>query len=186
MPCRLPLSQIAQRLILATWKGQPAGAVSSNYNYAYTLSDTVPVGKFWVIWYGSVISLQTGGSVRTALYAINPGLLPFGNSVAYSRNHNFFQGDVIPTITNGAPVGPFARRVDELNDNNTDSYANGAELVAIRTHKLILPEGWTIMASGQSGGFGVGGGLNEQYQLNFAYAEFSNDESDAFIGPVDF
>lgn len=177
MPCRISLSQILQRLSPAFYQGQPAGAISSNYNYAYCLSDQVPPNKFWVVLYASVYFLG-GANSRVGLWVINPGILPYANSVAYSRNHAFFQGDVIATVTNGPPVGYTSIRVDEFNDfNNTDSIVTGSEKVMLRTKKLLVPSGCSLLGYGGSYGVGVGGGLGEQFMLQIAYAEFSNDET---------
>jgi hypothetical protein len=176
MRCRVSLSTLAQRLVLATYLGKASGVVGSNYNYAYALSDVVPAGNFWVVVYASSISLQTGGAERQGLWVINPGPLPASNLSPYQNNLYFFQGATPVTVANGPPVGPYAMRVDEINDNNTDSFRNGAEQVLLRSKKLVVPEGCTLMAHGGQLGIGSGGGLGEQFQLMLCYAQFSNDE----------
>lgn len=186
MACRLPLSQILQRLTTAYYQGQPAGIISSNYNYSYVLGDTVPPNKFWVVLYASVYGVVAG--LHTQLWAINPGVtLPQGNLAPYSRNHAFFQGDIIATVTNGPPVGPTAIRVDEYNDlDNAGLEGLGAEKVMLRTHKLLLPSGVTLMGFGGAYGFGTGGGVGDQFAMQVAYAEFSNDEISTVISEVVF
>lgn len=186
MRCRVPLSTLAQRLTSATYKGQPSGVVGSNYNYSYALSDTVAAGKFWVLLYASALSLQTSGSTRQGLWVVNPGVLPASNLSPYNRNNQFFQGDIIPTIANGPPVGYYGTRIDEIWDNNTDDFRNGAEQVFLRSRKIIVPERCTLMAYGGAGGFGVGGGIGEQYQLQIFYAEFNNDEAVEVVAEVAF
>lgn len=187
MACRLSLSQILQRLIPASYQGQPAGGVSSNYNYAYCLSDSVPLNKFWVVLYASVYTPGASAVMRAGLWTVLPGILPYDNSVVYSRNHQFFQGDIIATITNGPPVGYTSLRYDEFNDfSNTDAVAQGSEKVMLRDRKLLLASGSSLLAYGGSYGFGVGGGLGEQFGLQIAYAEFDNDETETVIAEVDF
>jgi hypothetical protein len=171
---------------MGVWRGPLAGAVGSNYNYSYALSDTVPVGKFWIVLFASSIQLQTSGGALNGLYVINPGQLPAGNLVAYGNNLYFFQGATPVTVSNGPPVGPYAQRVDEIFDVDADAYKNGAEQVCVRNRKLIVPSGCTLMAYGGQNGIGSGGGLNEQFQLQAFYAEFSNDEAQEVVAEVVF
>lgn len=177
MRCPLPLNQLARRLQVKSYSGRVSIGIGTNYNYAYALSDTVPQGRYWVVLYASSFVGQFGGvNLHFGLWSIVPGVLPVGNLQPYQRNTWFFQGDVIPSIANGPPVGPYAMRVDDINDDPADNYVPGAERVLIRSRKLIVPGGFTLMAYGGASGFGNGGSVGEQFQFQIAVADFASNE----------
>lgn len=186
MRCRVPLSTLAQRLTPATYQGKPSGALGSNYNYAYALSDTVPVGKFWIVLYASCTNLQSSGAAEVGLWVIYPGQLPSSNLSPYTNNIYFFEGADKTFVSNGPPVGPYAIRVDEVTDTNTGNQMHQAEQVMLRSRKLIVPSGCTLMAFGGKDGVGSSGGLGEQLQFNTFYAEFDNDEAVEVVAEVAF
>jgi hypothetical protein len=176
MRCRVNLSQLANRITTSIYQGQAAGFAGNNYNYSYTLSDTIPANMYWLLVYASLVVSGNGGNNHVGMWAINPGVLPTANKNAYQRNNWFFQGDIIPTIANGPPVGPYAYRIDQSNDNPTESYALNSERVMLKSRRVILPPGTTLLGYGGASGFGLGGGIGEQFRLKIAYAVFDLNE----------
>jgi hypothetical protein len=180
MGCKPSAGQIANRLQFKVYQGKASAVIgASTTEYAYCLSDTVPDGKFWEVFYASGIILAGAGTQvnRVGLWMMRPGILPANNQQTYQNNPNVFQGATALSV-NGPPVGPGGIRVDELDDGvSTDEYAKNAERVLIKSRKLLVPSGWTLMCYGGSYGNGNGGAVGEQFQLQIVFVEFSQDEN---------
>lgn len=173
------LPAFIQRMQFAAYTGKASTAVGSNFNWAYALSDRVPLGRYWEVIYASVVCL--GGSAtavqRPALYLISPSKSPAENSQAYQADQTGFFAGQSTQNNNGPPVSPVALRVDEMNDGVSQEvvFVN-SESVLLRTRKLIVPPGWRLMAYGGAEGAGQGGNLGEQWQLKIVYSEFLSSE----------
>jgi hypothetical protein len=181
MSCKISLADIARRLQFRSYQGAASIVIGgSTSEYAYTLSDTVPLDKYWAVIYaaGIIVGGAAGATNRVGLWLCKPGPLPPNNFQPYSSNPNFFAGTTA-ALLNAPPVAQaFAIRVDELNDSvGNDEYNKGAERVLVRTRKLLVPGGCTLMAYGGAYGTGNGGAVGEQYQLNIGFVEFKNSET---------
>lgn len=180
MACKISLNEISRRIQFKTYQGQPSAVIGgSTSEYAYVLSDTVPQGHFWSVFFASAIILGGAATAinRAGLWLVKPGKLPVNNLQPYANNLDFFQGATALAV-NGPPVGPQAIRVDELNDGvTTDQYNARAERVLIRARKLLVPGGFTLMCYGGAYGNGNGGNVGEQYQLQIAFVDFKETET---------
>ena len=181
MGCKLNLQKVARQIVRKSYTGAASTAIGSNYNYAYTLSDTVDDNHFWEVLFASVVILGGSGTAinRAGLWLLPPGKLPAANSVPY-HNDPFFAGSNAADC-NGPPVGNYAVRVDEQNAGlNNDEFSIGTEVVCVKTRKLLVPPGCTLMAYGGGYGLGQGGSLTEQFNLNIWYVQgqLSTDDGD--------
>jgi hypothetical protein len=173
------LPAFIQRMQLANWIGQAATAIGSNYNWAYVLSDPVPLGRYWEVVNASAVCLGGSGTSiqHPSLYLLKQGSRPAANSLPYQADITGFFAGQSSQDNNGAPVGPTALRVDELTDVvPTQGVFIGAEVSLIRSRKLIVPAGWSLMVYGGVNGQGQGGGLGEQWELKIVYSEFLSSE----------
>ena len=174
------LPSFLQRLQYKTYLGAASTSIGGTTNYSYTLSDTVPQGRYWVLEYASVTIL--GGSATAVnfvgMWAIPPGRLPAPNSAAYQADLTGFFAGQSAAHNNGPPIS-LAIRVDDGFGGTTPlqgGYAVNAELPMVRDRKLLIPAGWTLIAYGGVNGNGQGGSLGEQFGLRIAFSEFLMEE----------
>lgn len=174
------LPAFIQRLQYGQYLGAEATAIGANFNYAYTIAPTVPQGRYWILEYASVSLLNTGSEGFPGLWLMPPGQLPAANAEPYQDNPAVFANtEAAPGAVANGPWVLRGIRVDEadivtqLDGPGVKKYA---EVVLVRARRLIIPQGWTLMAYGGGGGFGQGGSLGEQWLLNIAYSEFLMSE----------
>jgi hypothetical protein len=172
MSCKLDLQQISRRITRKSYTGAAATGVGSNYNYAYTLSDTVGDNNFWEVLFASAVIVGGAGTAinRVGLWMLQPGKIPSNNLQPYHADP-FFTGNSV-ALCNPPPIGNLSVRVDEINDGQTqDDYAVNSERVLVRSRKLFVPPGCTLMVHGGGYGVGNGGNLGEQFTLNVWYVQ---------------
>lgn len=171
MPCKLTLEALAQQILWRQYTGAASTDVGANYNYSYTLSDTVDQSHLWAVLYASVVIVGGSGSPENnvGLWLLQPGAIPAGNNQAYHADPFF--GANPATSANGPPILNGAIRVDEQGTfSGGEEQPLSAELVMVRrSTKLIVPPGCTLMAWSGGNGFGIGGSLSEQFLLKIGF-----------------
>ena len=174
------LPPFLQRMQYAQYTGAASTGVGSTYNYAYTLAPTVPQGRYWVVEYADTALLGTGTEGYPGLWMLPPGALPAGNAEPYQDNPTIFADtQAIPGEVANGPWVFRGIRVDEadvVSQQDGDGIKKYSTSALIRTRRLIVPQGWTLMVYGGGAGFGNGGAEGEQWLLNLAYSEFLYDE----------
>lgn len=173
------LPQFVQRMRFMSWTGEAATAIGSTDNYAYVLSDRVPLGRYWEVDRAGMVCLGGSASQQNypSLFLIPPTLSPNENSQPYSADATGFFAGQSAAHNNGPPVSPVALRVDEFDEgDNQNPVQLLSETTMIRTRKLIVPPGWRLMGYGGADGAGRGGALGEQWQLKIVFAEFLMSE----------
>jgi hypothetical protein len=175
MRCPLTLTQIAERLQQKSYAGTPAGTAGSNLNYAWVISDLVPSGHYWVIYYAAGIILAGTGSDSVGLWIVPPGKQPPANGAPYTRN-SFFNGDTAFNA-NGPPIGGLVTRVDEIDANLTaEIFTIGSEISLLRKRKLLLPAGHRLMVYNGADAASTGGSAFQQLGLKISFVDCLESE----------
>lgn len=192
MGCKLTIGQIAQRMQTRSYQGPAAGNIGTTLNFAFAISDPVPLGKAWMIYAASVSMDTSNGSVAEVanqepeLFILKAGtpMPSTANQQPYTQYSVFLSHKLgisnFVSICNGPPVDPaFGVRID---DSTNDDIGQPAALSSPQTLALLRGRTPLLVGPGEmllvnNHGNNTGGGLRAILSLTIRFVELSLTES---------